>query len=87
MLDEVHLAERDEGGLLALAVDPLVDRDVAVEPPDAGIGQMHGFDARHHALDAVEQRAFLWDRAHHPVVGVTDEDVLVDCVAPMASSP
>ena len=39
---------------------PLVDRDVAVEAPGAGIGQVHGLDARHHTLDAVVERRFYF---------------------------
>src|SRR3989337_604952 len=83
MLDEVAAAERRQRRLLGLAVNFLVDGDIAVEAAASRHREMHGFDRWHHAANEIEEAALFGNAAEHPGVAVAGEDMLEDSVAPV----
>src|SRR5438034_617171 len=74
VLDEVAGPEGRQGRLLRLAVDLLVDGDVAIEAAAPGEREVNRPDRRDHTPDHVEEASLLRDAADDPVVAVSDED-------------
>src|SRR5579884_158282 len=81
VLHEIDRAQGDQRRLFRLAVNLLVDADVAVEAAHAAGRQVDGSDRGHDAFDAVVDGALLGEGAHRPYIAVAGEDVLVNRLA------